>query len=447
MKKKLLAICPLSLVAFATTLEGWPGIPLQHEMGDYIASVSDNTGGNVAQAGTFTNPSRNQHKGDIYDVRVAPRGPTATPTATPVCMPGSWQPIANMPSPVYGAAGASDGTYFYVASGLVFAEGLVATFRRYDPVSDTWTPLADMPMPAFMALAVYYPPTDKIYVFGGEDLVGNNYNITRIYDIASDTWTTGLSMLDLRSFMAGGYVPATGKIYLMSGYRDFSVFAWPNTWEYDPVTNTWTDLTPTAPFPHPAGGFAYGVIGNKLYIAGGRDSNNVVINNTWEYDPMTNTYTAKASEPGIFQNNAPGSAVAQGRLWVFGGGNPFLGAVASKEAPVNVPTVMFNQAIPATASEGRYYDPATDTWTSSPNLTAVRSFPSSATIGDSLIIAAGGYNGSNSLNTAEIENVCQSGTPSPTATATPTATPSPTVRPVPTPRLRPTPAPRRSPRP
>jgi len=56
------------------------------------------------------------------------------------------------------------------------------------------------------------------------------------------------------------------------------------------VTNTWTDLTASAPFPHPAGGFAYGVINNKLYIAGGRDAANMIINLTWIYDPATNAY-------------------------------------------------------------------------------------------------------------------------------------------------------------
>src|SRR5262249_245056 len=156
-------------------------------------------------------------------------------------------------------------------------------------------------------------------------VTGINYNITRIYDIASNTWTTGANMPDVHSFAAGGYIPATGKIYIISGYNAGDITsAQPNTWQYNPVTNAWTDLTPTVAFPHPAGGFAYGVINNKLYIAGGRDANNMIINLTWAYDPMTNTYTQLAPEPGAFQNNVPGSAAASGLLWVFGGGNPFI---------------------------------------------------------------------------------------------------------------------------
>ena len=52
-----------------------------------------------------------------------------------------------------------------------------------------------------MASAAYYPPTNKVYVFGGEDAVSAaNYNITRIYDVASNTWWTGAPMPDVRSF-------------------------------------------------------------------------------------------------------------------------------------------------------------------------------------------------------------------------------------------------------
>ena len=166
-----------------------------------------------------------------------------------------------MPTDLYGAAGASNGTFFYAAGGYSFSSGTtLAVVNRFDPVANTWTPMMNMPQAAIMGCAAYYPTTNKIYVFGGEDAVsGVNYNITRIYDIASNTWTTGTNMPDVRSFSACGYVPATGKIYLISGYNTGQVTsAQPNTWSYDPVANTWTDLTGTIPFPHPAGGFGFG---------------------------------------------------------------------------------------------------------------------------------------------------------------------------------------------
>jgi hypothetical protein len=400
------------------------------------------------------------------------------------CVPAPWQLVTDMPTDLYGAGGASDGTFYYSAGGYSFSQGnTLAVLNRYDPVSDTWTPLADMPQSATKSVAVYYPPTNKIYVFGGEDaLSGTNYNITRIYDVATDTWTTGANMPDVRSFAAGGYVSATGMIYIISGYNTGTVdSAQPNTWEYDPVADAWTDLTGTVPFPHPAGGFAYGVINDKLYIAGGRDAGNLVINNTWEFDPTVPAYTAKTDEPGTFENNVPGSAAASNLLWVFGGGNPFAAGSPSKAAshsmktPFDVRKAAFpwpfadsvkNARRPDTDNSGRFYDPSTDTWTASPNMNSVRSFTTGAAIGESLIIASGGFDGSSTVASAETENVC-GGTPppspTPTATTTGTATPTPTATPTatttatatptstptpirpPTPRPRPTPFPRPTP--
>src|SRR4029453_11662690 len=137
-----------------------------------------------------------------------------------------------------------------------------------------FSPRPDMPQSAIMPVAVYSPPTNKIYVFGGEDGdTGTNYNITRIYDIAGNSWTTGANMPDVRSFAAGGYVPATGMIYIVAGYNTGDVTSSQNTtWQYDPASDTWTDLTATDPYPHAAGGFAYGVINDKLYVHAGRSA-------------------------------------------------------------------------------------------------------------------------------------------------------------------------------
>ena len=411
--------------------------------------------------------------------------PTATPTPTgsPICQPQPWQNVANMPTDLYGAAGASDGTFFYYAGGYSFSQGTtLAVLNKYDPVANTWTPLASAPQSQIEGCGVYDPANNKFYVFGGEDAaIGTNYNVTQIYDIASNTWSMGATMPDVRSFAACGYVPATGMIYVVSGYNTGNVTSAQNTtWQYDPVGNSWTDLTAQAAYPHPAGGFGFGVVNNKLYTAGGRDATNTVINDTWEFDPAALTYTQKTSEPGSFQNNVPGSAAAQNLLWVFGGGNPFTAGNASKAAfsvmdLPNTRTASFWSRFgrflglkrPTTANSGRFYDPATDTWTNSPNMNVARSFLSGgASIGNSLIIAAGGYNGSTTVASAETEAVCVAqGSPTPTPTVTPTATPTATLTPtptatatatatatptatprhVPTPRPRPTPFPRPSP--
>jgi N-acetylneuraminic acid mutarotase len=216
---------------------------------------------------------------------LAPKGTCPTP----------WPLVADLPLDLEGAAGASDGTYFYSAGGFsssLFT--LLDALYRYNPGTNSWDTMASLPQAVAFGVAVYYPPGNKIYVFGGMiDIdTGDNTNVTQIYDIPSNTWTQGANMPDVGSFMAGGYVPGPAKIYLISGYNTgFIDSAQDRTWAYDPVANSWTDLTATVSFPHPAGGFAFGVINNKVYLSGGRDANNDNINLTWEFDPSVPAYT------------------------------------------------------------------------------------------------------------------------------------------------------------
>src|SRR5204862_7618654 len=75
-------------------------------------------------------------------------------------------------------------------------------------------------------------------------------------------------------------------------------------------------------------------------------------------------------------------------------------------------------SLPSTSNAGRSYNPATDSWSNSANMNVVRSFPAGGAIGNNLIIAAGGYNGSTTVASAETAGV-PGGTPGPWSTASP----------------------------
>jgi N-acetylneuraminic acid mutarotase len=343
-------------------------------------------------------------------------------TAPQGTCPAPWQLVADMPLDLLGAAGASDGTFFYSFGGYsVTTLTTLDVVYRYDAVTNSWDTMASMPQAAIMAAAVYYAPTNKIYVFGGEDVdTGTNYDITRIYDVASDTWSTGANMPDVRSFMGSGYDPGSGKIYLVAGYNTGDVTsAQPDTWEYDPVADTFTSK---ANFPHPAGGFASGVIEGKLYLAGGRDAAGLLVYDTWEYDIAADNWTQKADFPGA-QSNVPGSAVALDALFVFGGGYPFAAgetAAAVTKGTSSSTNAAFDMAMnrsgvkqkPLAPDSGNFtfvYVPAADEWRLSADMNVARSFPASAFISNSnKIIAAGGYDGIelDTLASAEMLDAC-----------------------------------------
>ena len=123
---------------------------------------------------------------------------------------------------------------------------------RYNIATDAWSTLAPDAEQGLVASAVYYPPTNKFYDFGGStrtpDPVPIVDNVTRIYDVATNTWTMGPNMPAPRSQMASGYNAANGKIYLHGGYRDAHdrQRAGDLTWEFDTVANTFTLRRPTA---------------------------------------------------------------------------------------------------------------------------------------------------------------------------------------------------------
>ena len=310
------------------------------------------------------------------------RPQTVTSAGIPDTCP-AWQMKMPFPPPTaYGGSATSDGTYAYVAGGYSFDTGTtINVFQRYNPSTDTWTVLAPLPTAVLMASAVYYPTTNKVYVFGGEDATtGINYNLTQIYDVGSGTWSAGATMPDVRSFMASGYNSANGKIYLIAGYNTGSVFsAQTQVWQYDPVTNTFDTTRLNYPNANGTGGPGFGIINGHLYVAGGRDATNSVIGLVYDYNIAANTWTQRASLPA--PNNVPGSGVENGLLALFGGGNPFTFA-------------------PDTTGATVIYDPVADSWAAGPTLNQIRSFPAGTSVGNTLV-AAGGYTGSGTTGSTE----------------------------------------------
>ena len=229
---------------------------------------------------------------------------------------------------------------------------------------------------------------------------------TRIYDIASNSWSLGANMPEARYDMGIGVNPATGKIYLVGGIG--GGVAQSQTWEYDPVANTFTTR---APLPVALFNPASGVINGHLYVAGGSTGSDWVDTN-YDYNIATNTWATRANMPGGGRNY-PGSAVAQGRLWSIGGGQPFRPGVPGARP------VLTSGSAPDSLADVISYDPATNSWRTEPSLNLARSFTGGTSIGSSYIITAGGYNSDIADSTDTVERLALGGPPPPaSATAT-----------------------------
>lgn len=158
--------------------------------------------------------------------------------------------------------------------------------------------------------AVAFDTARKMVVmFGGAGMSPNTGMATPTQDTwewstASGKWSnrTAGTAPDARSGAAMIYDSKRGKVVLFGG-RSGSGYNYEDTWEWDPGTGVWTDLTNAG--SHPSGRSQFGMVyeastGKVLLFGGGRSDANVSdgtgvvvsLGDTWELDPATHVWTA-----------------------------------------------------------------------------------------------------------------------------------------------------------
>src|SRR6476619_2662734 len=277
-----------------------------------------------------------------------------------------WDSFWSIPIDEYGASSTQEG---YVFGGYSFSAGHnLDSAYHFNLFSGGWNQLAPMPDANLMSSAV--PSWPYIYVFGGSihdpDTRPPPVDYCRRYDTDTNTWDTCPPMPGTRGFMASGYDPDNGKIYLAGGYSTADIdSAQTTTWEFDPGTGTYTQK---ADMPNGLGGAASGFINGRLYVAGGRDASNTILDTLYIYDPATNTWSEGAPMPQ--PENVPGYTVNVTNaedgvccaLYLFGYGNPLSGVGPLGRDPTE--TSSFGPTAGATTL---IYTPAGDSWTFGPN--------------------------------------------------------------------------------
>jgi N-acetylneuraminic acid mutarotase len=137
-----------------------------------------------------------------------------------------WTDVADIPTPREHLAAASDGRYLYAVGGrdLTAAKNL-PTFQRYDPESDSWTELDDMPDNAGSVAAAY---VDGLVVVVGGEGVTEPSDVVQAFDVESEEWselpalpsprhgvavaTLGESVYAIGGAAAAGHVQATDTV-------------------------------------------------------------------------------------------------------------------------------------------------------------------------------------------------------------------------------------------
>lgn len=254
-----------------------------------------------------------------------------------------------------------------------------------DPKTLTWTKLVMAPtvMHHFQVVAL----GNKIYCleafstggFPNQEPMANVY----IYDTQSNTWQKGGEMPAARRRAGAGAALYKDKLYLVDGIQHGHASGTNNMFDvYDPATNKWSAL-PSA--PHIRDHCFAAVIGDKLYVAGGRNTSfrdpankvnffSQVVLDVDCYDFTTGKWSTLAAKLPL--GTGGGSLVNfNNKLYYMGGER----ATATEQ---NAPR-----------KNTYYYDPATKGgWIATGDLNMARNGTSAAVL-DGKIYLAGGVGG------------------------------------------------------
>lgn len=198
--------------------------------------------------------------------------------------------------------------------------------ESFDPKTNQWTKLVETPIEMHHFQAVTF--NDEVWVLGAftggyphETPIPNIY----IFNPEKNEWRKGPEIPADRRRGAAGVFVYKNKIYVVNGIQDGhwdGHVAWLD--EYDPKTNKWKRL---ADAPHVRDHVQAVVIGDKIYVAGGRRSTakiGQVLNLTEAavdvYDFKTGEWTTlpeSGNLPTLRAGNA--SVVFDGKLLVIGG--------------------------------------------------------------------------------------------------------------------------------
>lgn len=275
---------------------------------------------------------------------------------------GEWASLAPI------AGGSRQENSVLALGGEVFVLGgfrgfqVVAEVESFDPVSGVWTQRASLPerMHHINAAVV----GGKIYVLGY--LVERSFTPngrSYVYDPSDDTWSPVARMPEEEARGASAVGVMGGKVYVAGGLRggavdDFSV--------YDPSDDTWTTL-PDLParLDHLVGG----VIDGVFYVSGGRERRiSAHRPSMYAFDPDLGVWESRS--PLLTSRAGHAGVVFDGRFLVFGG-----------EGSEDDPNGVFDQV--------EMYDPTEDAWTSLAPMITRRHGTGAAEVGGKIYVPGG----------------------------------------------------------
>ena len=260
--------------------------------------------------------------GRIYVIggysHVSPATPNSTARAYDP-RTNSWSSLANLPTPTRGPGIAIDNTgLIYILSGFSGSAD-ISNNQIYNVTSNAWT--AGTPLPT----AVWMPGAatgidGRIYVAGGE-VGASASNILQIYNPQTKLWSSGAAMTTARKQFQIVAAP-NGLIYAIGGMSGSLATA--TVEAYNITGNTWTAKA-SLPSAVMVFGATLGPDG-LIYVFGGSttytNNSSPYFNTVYSYDPNTDTwYTNTQTLPTARRELSAATSSYNHRMYVLGGAN------------------------------------------------------------------------------------------------------------------------------
>jgi N-acetylneuraminic acid mutarotase len=272
----------------------------------FIAHVADGKL-NLAFAGVLNNAT-------VSAIEVTPTTDVHTIT---------WESRAASPIPRAEASGTVVNGKLYVLGGYIGDDhgNIIAQSRCdvYDPATNTWTQLGDMPEPFTHAgIAVDGTTIWLVGHYSGNHPGPGSTHVWK-YDTASDTWTRGPDLPEARG--AGGAAIVGRQLHFFGGMDETRTIECGEHWslDLDDESAGWTER---APMPNPRNHISGAALNGKVYALGGQHGQEDEQEAQSEvdcYDPETDTWSVVAPLPDVRSHAGAATFVLSGRIVMLGG--------------------------------------------------------------------------------------------------------------------------------
>ena len=219
---------------------------------------------------------------------------------------------------------------------------------KFDTTTNTWTELTPTgPLPDARTFAASTALGSELFVYGGSSYDPSFFPFT-VYD---DLWAYDSVTNEWREIVAAGPSPGqrngailvadecNDKLYLYGGLNGFFQF-FSDVWEFDVLTETWTELVPASgspvPPPRDIANAGKTALNGKIVIYGGEGAAALgfpTLEDVWEFDIATQTWTDRTPTMTMISphRNFAASENINGDLYVHAGDIP--GGAAGCGAP------------------------------------------------------------------------------------------------------------------